>query len=104
MKNNYYCRAWYKGKKRKALEQAVSLLKQFDWCDCNELSQDKLNTATELTKMIYDNVSRTAYKVNGESYMKNRLHKRSLTHNSEIVLIAFGDCDDLSKVPMMITE
>lgn len=43
MKNNYYCRAWYKGKKRKALEQAVSLLKQFDWCDCNELSQDKGN-------------------------------------------------------------
>ncbi len=31
-------------------------------------------------------------------------NKRSLTHNSEIVLIAFGDCDDLSKVPMMITE
>lgn len=45
MKNNYYCRAWYKGKKRKALEQAVSLLMQFDWCDCNELSQDKQNTA-----------------------------------------------------------
>ena len=62
------------------------------------------HNAAELAKMIYDNVSRTAYKVNGESYMKNRLHKRSLTHNSEIVLIAFGDCDDLSKVPMMITE
>lgn len=60
--------------------------------------------AKELTKMICDNVSRTVYKANGESYMKNRLHKRSLTHNSEIVLIAFGDCDDLSKVPMMITE
>ncbi len=68
-----------------------------------KLHTDEHN-ATELTKMIYDNVSRTAYKVNGESYMKNRLHKRSLTHNSEIVLIAFGDCDDLSKVPMMITE
>lgn len=54
--------------------------------------------------MIYDNVSRTAYKVNGESYMKNRLHKRYLTHNCEIVLIAFGDYDDLSKVPMMITD
>lgn len=48
MKNNYYCRAWYKVKKRKALEQAVSLLKQFDWCDCNELSQDKLNTARKV--------------------------------------------------------
>lgn len=48
MKNNYYCRAWYKGKKRKNLEQAVSLLKQFDWCDCNELSQDKQNTAIKV--------------------------------------------------------
>lgn len=62
------------------------------------------HNAAELAKMIYDNVSRTAYKVNGESYMKNRLHKRYLTHNSEIVLIAFGDCNDLSRVPMMITE
>ena len=62
------------------------------------------HNAAELAKMIYDNVSRTAYKVNGESYMKNRLHKRYLTHNSEIVLIAFGDCNDLSKMPMMITD
>lgn len=62
------------------------------------------HNAAELAKMIYDNVSRTAYKVNGESYMKNRLHKRYLTHNCEIVLIAFGDYDDLSKVPMMITD
>lgn len=62
------------------------------------------HNAAELAKMIYDNVSRTAYKVNGESYMKNRLNKRYLTHNSEIVLIAFGDCNDLSRVPMMITE
>lgn len=60
--------------------------------------------ASELAKMICDNVSRTAYKVDGESYMKNRLHKHYLTHNSEIVLIAFGDCDDLSKVPLMIAE
>lgn len=60
--------------------------------------------ASELAKMICDNVSRTAYKVDGESYMKNRLHKHCLTHNSEIVLIAFGDCDDLSKVPLMIAE
>ena len=62
------------------------------------------HNAAELAKMIYDNVSRTAYKVDGESYMKNRLHKHYLTHNSEIVLIAFGDCNDLSRVPMMITE
>lgn len=68
-----------------------------------KLHTDEHN-ATELAKMIYDNVSRTAYKANGESYMKNRLHKRYLTHNSEIVLIAFGDCDDLSRVPMMITK
>lgn len=62
------------------------------------------HNAADLSKMIYDNVSRTAYKANGESYIKNRLHKRYLTHNSEIVLIAFGDCNDLSRVPMMITE
>lgn len=62
------------------------------------------HNAEELAKMIYDNVSRTVYKVNCESYMKNRLHKRYLIHNNEIVLIAFGDCDDLSKVPMTITE
>ena len=62
------------------------------------------HNAAELAKMIYDNVSRTAYKANGESYIKNRLHKHYLTHNSEIVLIAFGDCDDLSKMPMMITD
>lgn len=60
--------------------------------------------AADLSKMIYDNVSRTAYKANGESYIKNRLHKHYLTRNSEIVLIAFGDCDDLSKMPMMITD
>ena len=60
------------------------------------------HNAADLSKMIYDNVSRTAYKANGESYIKNRLHKHYLTRNSEIVLIAFGDCDDLSKMPMMI--
>lgn len=62
------------------------------------------HNAADLSKMIYDNVSRTAYKANGESYIKNRLHKHYLTRNSEIVLIAFGDCDDLSKMPMMITD
>lgn len=62
------------------------------------------HNAAELAKMIYDNVSRTAYKVNGESYMKNRLHKSNFTRNNnyEIILIAFGDYDDLSNVPMMI--
>lgn len=68
-----------------------------------KLLTDKHNAA-ELAKMIYDNVSRTAYKANGESYIKNRLHKHYLTRNSDIVLIAFGDCDDLSKVPLMIAE
>ena len=52
MKNNYYCRAWYKGKKRKAVEQAVSLLKQFDWCDCNDLSKDKQNAAKEILNKL----------------------------------------------------
>lgn len=60
--------------------------------------------ATELTKVISDNVSRTLYKANGESYVKNRLYKRYLAHNSEIILIAFGDCDDLSRLPMMIAN
>ena len=53
MKNNYYCRAWYKGKKRKALEQAVSLLKQFGWRDCSELSQNAQDTARKTLKKIY---------------------------------------------------
>lgn len=60
--------------------------------------------ATELTKEISDNVSRTLYKANGESYVKNRLYKRYLAHNSEIILIAFGDYDNLSNVPMMIAD
>lgn len=64
------------------------------------------HNAAELAKMIYDNVSRTAYKVNGESYMKNRLHKSNFTRNNnyEIILIAFGDYDNLSNVPMMIAD
>lgn len=60
--------------------------------------------ATELTKEISDNVSRTLYKANGESYVKNRLYNRYLAHNSEIILIAFGDYDNLSNVPMMIAD
>ena len=64
------------------------------------------HNAAELAKMIYDNVSRIAYKVNGESYMKNRLHKSNFTRNNnyEIILIAFGDYDNLSNVPMMIAD
>lgn len=61
MKNNYYCRAWYKGKKRKNLEQAVSLLKQFDWCDCNELSQDKQNTAIKVLNNLSAIMAVTPY-------------------------------------------
>lgn len=61
MKNNYYCRAWYKGKKRKNLEQAVSLLKQFDWCDCNELSQDKQNTARKVLNNLSAIMAVTPY-------------------------------------------
>ena len=60
--------------------------------------------AKELSKMICNNVSRTVYKANGESYMKNHLHKCYLARSSVIILIAFGDCDDLSKVPMMIAD
>ena len=46
------------------------------------------HNAAELAKIIYDNVSRTAYKVNGESYMKNSLHKSNFTrtNNYEIIL------------------
>ena len=60
--------------------------------------------AKELSKMICNNVSRTVYKANGESYLKNHLHKCYLARCSVIILIAFGDCDDLSKVPMMIAD
>ena len=68
-----------------------------------KLLTNELN-AKELSKMICNNVSRTVYKANGESYMKNRLHKSNFTRNNnyEIILIAFGDYDDLSNVPMMI--
>ena len=63
------------------------------------------HNAAELAKMIYDNVSRTAYKVNGESYMKNQIYTyNSNQNNCEIILITFGNCNDLSKVPMMIAD
>lgn len=53
MKLNHYCRAWYKGKKRKTLERLVSLLAPFSWSDCSELSQIEQDTARKTLKEIY---------------------------------------------------
>ena len=59
----------------------------------------------EFIKEIYNNSSRTAYKTNGKPYMKNQIYTyNSNQNNCEIILITFGNCNDLSKVPMMIAD
>lgn len=60
--------------------------------------------AKELSKMICNNVSRTAYRTNGKSYMKNCLYTSYLCNSPEVVLVTFGDGVDLSKVPMMFAN
>lgn len=53
IKIKYYCRAWYKGKKRKTLEQMVSLLSPFNWRESNDLSQNEQDIARKTLKEIY---------------------------------------------------